>query len=170
MKRMRAALGARWSWIAAGVTLAGFVAVSAVMARAQSRGSEMSDVTIRRIEVEPGSRPLPVQPIFVQSTLERGGLYEIYFNGNIDMPVLGARHKLFVHVVDVSPDGWVRVAYGDNVDDKGSLSASLDEPVILPIEGQVPPVAVEFNLHYSMIAATSVRLNANGDMAKYWPE
>jgi hypothetical protein len=169
MNRMRTALGGKGSWIAAGVTLAGFVAVSAVLARAQSRG-DMSDVIIRRIEVDAGSRPLPVAPVLVQSTLQRGGVYEIYFNGSIELPVLGPRRKVFVHVVDISPDGWLRVAYGDSVDNKGSMNASLAGQALLPIEGQVPTVPVEFNLQYAMIAATSARLNTNGDMARYWPE
>jgi hypothetical protein len=148
---------------------AGFLAGAVAFPVAQER---VSDVTIRHIELDGGSRPLPVlNPLPAQSAaMHDGGVYEVYFNNPLYVPGLGPRQKLFITVVSIAPDGWYSVVFGDEVENKGQTNARV-VPVLTP--DMEPAAALNWRLYYTSIAAVSPNLAVGGIEGfplQHWPE
>jgi hypothetical protein len=157
-----------WTWLGASVVI-GFIAGAVAFPFAQERASDT--ISIRHIEPDPSSRPFPLLDARGGSTIEVGGVYEIYFNGSVYVPGLGPRQKLFISTEAIAPDGWLRVIFGDEVKDKGMSNAHVI-PIDVPAD-VVPPAPFEWRLHYTAIAAVSPKLNASGvdsSVAQHWPE
>src|SRR5579862_685310 len=101
----------RWPLVSAAVAV-GFLAGAIAFPAAQER---ISDITIKHIDPDLASRPFPLLDARGSNTIEVGGVYEVYFTGAIYVPSLGPRQKLFIGVASVSPEGYYRVVFGDDV-------------------------------------------------------
>lgn len=155
----------RWPVISAAVA-AGFVAGAFAFPQAQQRSDS---VVVTKIEPGALTEPLPVLNLR-RPPIETGGVYEVYFNGLVYVPGLGARPKLFVQVSSISADGWYDVTFGDAVENKGRTDAH-----VLPVSAPdlEPPPVLHWHVYYTSIAAVSPNLATSGIDAialQHWPE
>ena len=156
----------RWALASAAVVV-GFLAGAVAFPRAQEH---VTDTISLRPEAD--SKPFPlINPLPPPTAAIRpGGVYEVYFNGSLDVPGLGPRQKLFIQVSGISADGWYTVVFGDEVDNKGMTNAH-----VIPVEApdlEPPPVLV-WRIYYTSIAAISPNLATSGLDAltlQHWPE